>query len=108
MLRHYLDPLHPSYLATKGVVVTGTELHFTKALPESVARDIHDAFLDRLARRDAQRRRPPGIGPQVTDILGSALDPVFLLAAAGFGFVAYSFIPRQRRPSEASTQSQTS
>lgn len=87
-----LDPFTEFNQRRYGIVVTDTELHFTKALPESMARDIHERFLERARVRNAIARRPPGLLPVLEDVSLRTLDPVFLLLTAVFSVIARFFL----------------
>ena len=60
----------------------GLSLHFSTALPESVARDMNAAKLDEIARAAARARTPTSAGSVLTDLGIGFLDPIGLAAGA--------------------------
>jgi hypothetical protein len=82
-LNYLFDPLRPGSLEALGVVATDTTLSFTRPIAASVARDIHDAFVQRMLRRDALARLPDDPASSATHMLivGASwvFDPIVLV-----------------------------
>jgi hypothetical protein len=69
-------------------------LEFTKPLPASVAKSIHDMVTNEIMRENAALRRPHGIVPDALDffvhMIVAGIDPVIIIPALLAGFIAKS------------------
>lgn len=69
-------------------------LQFTKPLPESVAKALHDKVMNEILRENAAARRPKGIVPGTIDffvhMVVAGTDPLIILPAVISAFIAQS------------------
>ena len=69
-------------------------LQFTKPMPESVAKSLHDMVASEMMRENAASRRPRGIVPDAVDFLAhmivAGIDPETIIISLMTAFIAKS------------------